>query len=414
LAEDTKRSSSGAAEPAAPLAEDKRVSISPESSHDGDTRTVRFAPEAAAQPAAPLPESQEKRMARNNVAYTKAQFLLWYDPEWAEREWEAAPPVCQKGPRNALTGRVMPSAEKIIQEMYQWYHDRAEEQDLHVAFRYLHLTLFKHVKKGLPEDQWLHPADVGGASQPAAENEAQLIVSKEYVTHQVQKVIAWRETWLKRKGLSLTTVLRGSEADDFLADSKAAFHSSAEQLPLQERDAADPNKRVSQGKHSRWSRHQQKRGGSTQMWTLLSFTGCFDVKFLEEAILKGSKDPPRLPGERTDEEKAKVRDAQVARAELRRAKMLEGLQKKLSKAKEAKGKGKRKAVLELNAEQQRILQEYRSGALLIKANDLTRKSGHGRLKRMDDSYVDIGGSTGGFLRIVLDDWEPRDLAEFEG
>ena len=80
---------------------------------------------------------------------------------------------------NALTGRVMPSAEKVIQDMYQWYQDRAEEQDLHAAFRYLHLTLFKYVKKGLPEDQLLHPADVGGASQPAAENEAQLIVSKE-------------------------------------------------------------------------------------------------------------------------------------------------------------------------------------------------------------------------------------------
>ena len=41
-------------------------------------------------------------------------------------------------------------------------------------------------------------------------------------------------------------------------------------------------------------------------------------------------------------------------------------------------------------------------------------SGHGRLKKEDHSFVDIGGSTGGFVRTVLDDWEPPDLADFEG
>ena len=41
-------------------------------------------------------------------------------------------------------------------------------------------------------------------------------------------------------------------------------------------------------------------------------------------------------------------------------------------------------------------------------------SGHDRLKKEDRSFVDIGGSTGGFVRTVLDDWEPPDLAEFEG
>ena len=158
----------------------------------------------------------------------------------------------------------------------------------------------------------------------------------------------------------------------------------------------------------------QKLGGTTQLWTLLSFAGCFNVKFLEDAILKGSKNPPRMPGERTDEDKAKVRDAQMARAELRRGKMLEALQKKLSEGKEAKGKGKRNAVLALSAKQQQVLNEYRSGELRIQANNLTIKSGHGRSKREDDTHVDIGGSTGGFVRTVLDDWEPPDVAEFEG
>ena len=150
------------------------------------------------------------------------------------------------------------------------------------------------------------------------------------------------------------------------------------------------------------------------MWTLLSFTGCFDVRFLEDAIAKGTKAPLRMPGERTEEQKAQVRDAQMARARLRRGKMLERLQKKLSQGEEAKGKGKRNAVLALSPKQQQVLKEYESGELRRKANNLTMMSGHGRLKKEDDSFVDIGGSTGGFVRTVLDDWEPPDLEDFEG
>ena len=147
-------------------------------------------------------------------------------------------------------------------------------------------------------------------------------------------------------------------------------------------------------------------GGTTQMWTLLSFMGCFDVAFLEAAIAIGAEKPHlRMPGERTEQQKKQVRDAQMARARLRRGNMLEVMQQELSK-------GYRRRPL--NAEQQRVLEDYRSGELRRQANNLTFTSGHGRVKRMDDSFVDIGGSTGGFVRTVLDDWEPPDLAEFAG
>ena len=150
------------------------------------------------------------------------------------------------------------------------------------------------------------------------------------------------------------------------------------------------------------------------MWTLLSFTGCFHVDFLEDAIAKAGKNAPRMPGERTDEEKAHIREAQMARDSLRRGKMLQRLQQKLSQAEAAKDKGERKAVLTLSRKQQQVLNEYESGELRRKANNLTMKSGHGRLKRENDSFVDIGGSTGGFVRTVLDDWEPPDVADFAG
>jgi len=141
------------------------------------------------------------------------------------------------------------------------------------------------------------------------------------------------------------------------------------------------------------------------MWTLLSFTGRFDVAYLEDAIAKGAKGPLTMPGERTELQKQQTRDAQMARYRLRRGAMLERLQKRL------KGKGKGEAR-PLTSKQLRVLQDYHRGELRNQANKFTVISGHGRLKKEDNSFVDIGGSTGGFVRTVLDDFEPPDLADF--
>ena len=90
---------------------------------------------------------------------------------------------------------------------------------------------------------------------------------------------------------------------------------------------------------------------------------------------------------------------------------MDRLQERLTQGNKAKGKGKSKAR-PLNPKQLRVLQDYRSGELRRQANKLAMISGHGRLKKEDRSFVDIGASTGGFVRIVLDDWEPPDLADF--
>ena len=162
-------------------------------------------------------------------------------------------------------------------------------------------------------------------------------------------------------------------------------------------------KRVQEGKHSRWTRNLQRLGGTHQMWTILSFTGRFDVAYLEECIAKGGRGQPvKVPGERTDKQKRAVRDAQLARAKLRRGAFLERLQDKLWRSNR-----------ELNPEQQQVLRLYQTGELKKKANELTMTSGHGRLRKDDESFVGIGGSTGGFVRVVLDDWEPPDLSEFQ-
>ena len=357
-------------------------------------------PAAKEQRQVPSAAPDEKRLARNNISYTKAAFLAFYSSrEFAGQEWAAAP----------LTGRVVPRSERIVQEMYDWYNARVDDEELHVVFRHLQNTLFKTVTVHLPEDVWRHP-DVwtaGGASQLAEQGEAHLVVSREHVAHQVHTVIARREKWLQDRGLKLDEGIRGDLADRFLDDAKSEFHGSDHQQELQQRDAKDGSKKIQSGKHSRWSRHTQKLGGTPQMWTLLSFTGRFDVAFLEDVIARGAaKGPPKMPGERTEQQKQQKRDAQVARGKLRRGAMLERLQERL------KGKGKREAR-PLTPKQLRVLQDYQSGELRRQANKLTMIFGHGRLKKEDDSFVDIGGSTGGFVRTVLDDWDPPDLADFE-
>ena len=49
---------------------------------------------------------------------------------------------------------------------------------------------------------------------------------------------------------------------------------------------------------------------------------------------------------------------------------------------------------------------YENGFLLAKANELTLRSGHGTLRRPGDGVKrEIGASTGGFVREILENWE---------
>ena len=67
----------------------------------------------------------------------------------------------------------------------------------------------------------------------------------------------------------------------------------------------------------------------------------------------------------------------------------------------------------MSRKQEELLALYDAGSLLAEANRLTRMSGNGRLRRSDGSSVNIGGSTGGHTRTVLDDWQAPDVAEFD-
>ena len=315
--ETTKSTGSGEAPPAPPqepaqYEEADYEADSPRSSTSGDAHpavrdegdeaaavavTSRSSGSGASQLAAPgVPE--EERKAKNGYCYTKKVWFAYYKDcrEYAATEWAAMPVVCRGEPGDAI---------QAVQDMYAWYLAHIEDEDIPEVFRHLQHTLFKNVTKELDTDVWKGPA-TGGASQPAVKREVRMVVSREYVTQQVKTVIESREKWLKENHLPLNTVLRGEKADQFLDDMKADYHASPEQQGYQNRDAdqGKSRKSIQAGKHSRWSRNQQRLGGTPQMWTLLSFTGRFDVEYLQAAILKGKNQQPlRMPGEKTPDEK---------------------------------------------------------------------------------------------------------------
>ena len=66
----------------------------------------------------------------------------------------------------------------------------------------------------------------------------------------------------------------------------------------------------------------------------------------------------------------------------------------------------------LYPDQMELVKKLQNGTLEEEASRLTKISGHGRFKRADGSFVDIGGSTGGFTRAVLTDWRPPNLDDF--
>ena len=146
---------------------------------------------------------------------------------------------------------------------------------------------------------------------------------------------------------------------------------------------------------SRWTREQQRRAGTHQMWQLISCCGRWDPSFLEKdgATTAGVTQP----GGVTKEQKQKTTEAVQARGKVRLAQRFERMSH----------------TTKLELWQQDMVTHLHDGSLISKANRLTMESGHGRLRCRGGTFVDIGGSTGGHTRTVLFDWTPPKLTELD-
>ena len=135
------------------------------------------------------------------------------------------------------------------------------------------------------------------------------------------------------------------------------------------------------------------------MWQVLSFHGRFDPEYLATLEKPGVSQP----GERPEEEVARIREAVEARARYRHGVNLDRVRQRIDQ---------QRGGQRLTPRQLETLTKFDDGTLLADPNRLTKIAGHGRLKRQDGSFLDIGGSTGGYYRTVLGDWSPPDTSEF--
>ena len=67
----------------------------------------------------------------------------------------------------------------------------------------------------------------------------------------------------------------------------------------------------------------------------------------------------------------------------------------------------------LSRHDQRLFEDFDSGDLQRWWNLAMVRAGHGRLRRAGE-HLDIGGSTGGGSRRLIDNWEMPDWREFLG
>ena len=136
---------------------------------------------------------------------------------------------------------------------------------------------------------------------------------------------------------------------------------------------------------SRWYCELQRRLGSPALWHMVSFTGKFDVALVQKISGdpgEGSAQTLALHREPTQE---LTKEAQRARERWRYAEHL-----------------KQQAGQERLSEWQKAeLALLTDGTLLRMANDATRKSGFGRIRREDGGHEDIARHNGGIVRTIL-------------
>ena len=158
-------------------------------------------------------------------------------------------------------------------------------------------------------------------------------------------------------------------------------------------------------RRSRWHLHLQRTCGSKPMWEMLAFTGRFDVAFLRQAVPQ-KEEAPEGAEAAARVERQRRRELQHAKAEAR-ARYKHGA--RLARLSEQLGRERCKfTLMELE-----VLRNWQSGRLREELNHAIWNFGHGRMENAAGEFIDIGGSTGGLSRKVLDDWRQPDLRDFQ-
>ena len=170
-----------------------------------------------------------------------------------------------------------------------------------------------------------------------------------------------------------------------------------------------------QQKRKRWCRHLQRWCGTKQFWEVLAFSGRFDVQFLRSTrhSQPGDReyvDPFVADGVQKDVHLELYYKKEAAKALFREGHRLAEQQKRLRELGASQPAKDGVEAGTLSKRQKQVLQNWENGKLLDDANTAVAAFGHGRLRRSDSAkFMDIGGSTGGSSRRVLDG--PQSLSD---
>ena len=200
-----------------------------------------------------------------------------------------------------------------------------------------------------------------------------------------------------------------------MTDWKHHFHATPEQLEQQMRDSWKPTgppadagdlwgpntKAVRRGMHSRFARHLQIAAGSKTMAELIIYTGRFDPEFLNQAHDASNHSGASQPVARTRRQTQLKRTAAKAKLNYRMTCML---RRKLDL-------GQREAR-DLNRWEKNNLRRLEDGSLLRRTNKAVAAYGHGTIRRHDGAWLEIGGSTQGVTRLLLDNCAEPDVDSF--
>ena len=194
---------------------------------------------------------------------------------------------------------------------------------------------------------------------------------------------------------------------------KDEFHARPEQEQQQKRDSWKPRgqpdgpwwgrntKAVRSGKHSRFARHLQLEAGSKTMAELIIYTGRYDPEFLSQAHAAADRSGASQPVANTTRQKELKRRAAQAKLDYRMTCML---RRKLEEGKVD--------LHDLDRWERDNLRSLENGSLLRRTNDAVAAYGHGTIRRDDGETMEIGGSTGGITRFLLDGYAEPDVATF--
>ena len=226
----------------------------------------------------------------------------------------------------------------------------------------------------------------------------------EHTLDKLRETLQVREEWLAWKGLPRDHTMgdTNGERKAFINWVKGKYESTDLQLDLQKKDLEQGGtKKQKEGKRSRWCRELQRRAGSKVLWELISFTG----KFCPELLSRQLEQDPHEKDEPSAED-------QTLHQRLLQARLM------WRTAARADRKRQHSGAASLTPSEREALRGFDDDSLRNLVNNLTARTGNGRLRGSDGTFVDIGGNDSRSLtRRALDSYEPptiTDIAHIAG